>query len=249
VTFFGFDKWWRRLAQRRHENLLRGGIEEPAQAAYWLFNMLRSDYAIEFMPEALKGYFQSISLAGSLGLAPWIVALDGTEATGLHVAHASTIIFAHHRLIPGNPKLDLVRQASETICKHQTQNGGWPTFGSDPTPSIESTSMVLHALALAKPRSWPRIAVTARDWLWSVQGSDGSWSEAGTPCPAYLTVLVLDAIALANGETNVTFGQGTGPHAPALDSADDRRAAVQDYLDEVLRQTGKRIAMAEIWKK
>jgi hypothetical protein len=109
--------------------------------------------------------------------------------------------------------------------------------------------MVLHALALARPRSWPRIAATARDWLWSMQETNGSWTEAGTPGPAYLTVLVLDAITLANGEPNVTFGKGTAPNAPALDSADDRKIAVDNYLSEVLSKTGKRIPMAEIWRK
>ena len=240
----GFDPWWRRLAQRSQENLLRRGTEEPAQAAYWLFNMLRSDYATELMPNVLQGYLNLIGLASPRGRAPWI-----TESLELHVAHASTIIFVHHRLTHGNPGLDLLRQASEAICKHQSESGAWPTFTSDQAPSIESTAMVLHALALARPRGWPRIAVTARDWLWSMQETNGSWTEAGTPGAAFLTVLVLDAITLANGEANVTFGKGTRPNAPALDSADDRRIAVQNYREEVLRKTGKQITMTDIWKK
>ena len=245
----GFDGWWRRLANRSQENLLRGGIEESTQAAYWLFNMLRSDYAMELMPEVLKGYSQSIGLAGSHGRAPWIIETDGPNNADLHIALASTIIFAHSRLMPNAPRTDQLRLASDAICKCQAGNGAWPALGNDPNPSIESTAMVLHALALAKPRSWSRISVTAREWLWSVQGPDGSWNEAEAPDPAYLTVLVLDAIALTNGETKLTFGQRMGPDALALDSADDRIAAVQNYIDEVLRQTGKRISMAEIWKK
>src|SRR4029077_8952421 len=112
----------------------------------------------------LQGYLKLVGLASPRGRAPRIT--GETESLELHVAYASTIIFAHHRLTPGNPGLDLLRQASEAICKHQSESGAWPTFTSDQAPSIESTAMVLHALALAKPRSWPRIAVTARDWLW-----------------------------------------------------------------------------------
>jgi hypothetical protein len=209
--------------------------------------MLRSDYAIELMPDVLKGFWQLISLPSPRGRAPWII--EETPSLELHLAHASMIVFAHHRLSPGNPGLDLLRQASEAICKHQEESGAWPVFTSDPAPSIESTAMALHALALTRPRGWSRIAATARDWLWSVQGTDGSWSEDGTPGNAYLTVLVLDAIALANGEPNVTFGRKTGPNAPALDSADDRKVAVQNYLDEVFRKTGQRITMTDIWKK
>ena len=65
--------------------------------------------------------------------------------------------------------------------------------------------MALHALALAAPGDWPRIAVAGRDWLWSKQNDDGSWDESGAPGPAFLTVLVLDAIALTDGSENLTF--------------------------------------------
>jgi hypothetical protein len=87
----------------------------------------------------------------------------------------------------------------------QDASGAWQNFSSDVDASIESTAMVVHAMALAQPAGWPRIAARAREWLLSVQQDNGSWTEPGTPGPTYLTVLVLDAIALANGDKTVTF--------------------------------------------
>jgi hypothetical protein len=75
----------------------------------------------------------------------------------------------------------------------------------DAEASVESTAMALHALAVAKPPGWSRMAALASDWLWSVQQENGAWIEPGAPSPAYLTVLVLDAIALAKAERSLTF--------------------------------------------
>lgn len=98
-----------------------------------------------------------------------------------------------------------MQQAVDALCKMQDGQGAWHDFSNDADASIESTAMAVHAMALAQPGSWPRIAARARDWLESVQQDDGSWTEPGTPGPTYLTVLVLDAIALANGEKTLTF--------------------------------------------
>jgi hypothetical protein len=182
------------------DKLLHGGIEEPALAAYWLFSMVRSNYAIALMSRVLDGYLESISLAGPNKQQPWI--LDSTQGSACleqHLPYASAIVFAHHRLTSDSSDPELVHRAVETICKHQDQNGAWRTFTSDADASVESTAMALHALALVQPRGWPRIAERARDWLWSVQDGHGSWIEPGTPGPVYLTVIVLDEIALANG--------------------------------------------------
>jgi len=135
---------------------------------------------------------------------PWVIdSGDGSSNPEQHVPHASTIVFAHQRLHSWDPKV--VREALETICKNQGKSGAWPTLSSNADGSVESTAMALHALALAQPGGWKRQAALAQKWLWSVQGKDGSWTEPRTPSPVYLTVLVLDAIALANGEKDVTI--------------------------------------------
>ena len=58
--------------------------------------------------------------------------------------------------------------------------------------------MAMHALGMTRPRGWERAMSQAGEWLLDVQNEDGYWEQSGTPDPAYLTVLVLDALNLAN---------------------------------------------------
>jgi hypothetical protein len=204
----GFEPWWRRLAQLRKERLLGGGMEEAGSAAYWLFNMVRSDYAIELMPGVLRSVLEAISFSGIHQQRPWTAPEDSTSPIEHHLAHASTVVFGHHRLPSPNTDAELLRDAVELLSRHQESSGAWRTLTTDADVSIESTAMALHALALAEPLGWPRIARRGRDWLWSVQGEEGSWTESGTPGSVYLTVLVLDAIALADDAQEVTFRAG-----------------------------------------
>jgi hypothetical protein len=296
----GFEQWWRRLAQSRKEMLLQGGMEEPVTAAYWLFNMARSDYAIQLMPRVLEGYLESISLAGPNKRQPWV--FPGSAGLEEHLAYASALVFAQNRLSSDNVPAELVLQAVETICKHQIQNGGWRTLTGDADVSIESTAMALHALAVAQPRGWPRMAARAAEWLWSMQRDDGSWAEPAASGPVHLTVLVLDAIALANNDDKLTFRWSRAPQAtprpdglgqaeaesgrhkgnlPAGSSravapaavngipvekdrdipdlstscleaqvgttAQQRRAAVDAYIDEVFLKTNRRITRKDFW--
>ncbi len=155
----GFDAWWHRLEETLKESTF--SHESTNLLPYWLFNMVRSDYAIKLIRRVLERYVELISSSGPNKPEPWMFRADGSGSLEENFSHASTIVFAHHRL-------NLVH--------------------SDPQPG-----------------GWPRIAARARDWLWSAQQEDGSWTEPGTPGPTHLTVLVLDAIALANGERNVTF--------------------------------------------
>ena len=59
-------------------------------------------------------------------------------------------------------------------------------------------------LTLRQPATIAHLA-RAIERLWSTQKADGSWIEPGCAGPVHLTVLVLDAIALADGEKIVTF--------------------------------------------
>jgi hypothetical protein len=260
-----FDPWWNRLARVLEERSLQGGIAEPAQAAYWVFNMMRSDYALRLMPGVLEGYQRSISIPGPRGSAPWVG--EGERSTAqTHVPLASAIVFCHHRVKSSGVQAELLRQATDTICKHQDSSGGWPTWSNDSAPSIESTAMALHALALAKPADWPRVAAQGRDWLWSVQAEDGTWIEEGTAGPTHLTVLVLDAIELASDNWAVTFQRSktvaNNVEAEAADAlhpqlehlmarlltGSARRKAIESYIEEV-RKTGRRIRKTDIWTR
>ena len=239
----GFEQWWRRLAQRRKEMLFQGGMEEPAAAAYWLFNMVRSDYAIQLMPRVLDGYLESISLAGLNKRQPWVFDCSRGPALEQHLAYASAIVFAHHRLLSDNVHPELVHQAVETICRHQDGNGAWRSLTGDADVSIESTAMALHALAVAQPAGWARMAALARDWLWSMQKDDGSWIETGASGPVHLTVLALDAIALANENEKVTFRWRPASQAtPRQDGLGQRDAEPGWYTEELASESSCTVA-------
>ena len=154
----GFESWWGRLAQSRQERLLGGGIEDPLVAAYWLFNMVRSDYALRLLPGVLDGYLGSISLTSPNKPLPWVFGdALGPDDVEHHLAYASALIFARYRLRSNDANAGLIDQAVAALCRYQDQSGAWRASTSDPEMSIEATAMALHALALAQPRGWPRL--------------------------------------------------------------------------------------------
>ena len=50
----GFDAWWERMARHERESILHGGVAAPA-ALYRLFNLCRSDFAVNLMGGILNG--------------------------------------------------------------------------------------------------------------------------------------------------------------------------------------------------
>jgi hypothetical protein len=187
----GFEPWWRRLVRTHREALLSGGLPDRRKSAFWLFNMARSDYALNLMPEVLAMHLRAISLETS-DRDPWVFETD--SARNIDIAYASALVFSHYRLNPAESASAQVHHAVDAICRYQDESSGpWPDLTLDSgrsKGSVESTAMALHALALARPAGWPRISQDARLWLWSVQKASGFWRERGTPGDAFLSVLV-----------------------------------------------------------
>ena len=255
-------------ARELAEDVLRGGGFEVMAGASWVFAMCRSDYALELMPKALKSELDRISISGVPAGRPWEDAEAAPRGTSLgsNIVCASAIVFAEHRLSHDS---GWAADAIKAVQSHY-ENGAWPTWTKDPEPSVEATAIAMHALALAKPLGWQIMMAGAKDWLLQQQTQDGYWAESGTPDPVYLTVLVLDAINLAAQPMGpVTFGRQSGApgaedpgpiSSPAVvapviapltweSTKEERRAAVDAYIREVLDQTGKRITRTDIWKK
>jgi len=216
----GFDRWWQRLARIHQDFLLRGGFENPVPASYWLFSMLRCDYAIRLMRGTLDRCLEAISLPDPGNPWPWRFVDEKSAGFEEHLPYASAIVFAGHRLTPSNAKL--MREAVERICRHQDKTGGWRTWTDAADASVETTAMALHALALEQPPGWRRMAAHARNWLLSVQKGEGYWTESGAPGAVHLTVLVLDAIALADGAPGSTFRWAPGSKKASPESEEAR---------------------------
>jgi len=204
----GFSQWWERLANEFYTSVLRGGVE-PVPASYLLFNFCRSDYARRLMPQALETVLRAMEIGDHDPDAPWKVFASFRPAPGLmaHLGYASTLAFAQVILRAQTERGDtLMANAAEELLRHQRADGAWSTWAEDPNPSIGTTAMALHALAVGKPFGWERSVEQGEKWLWQAQHEEGYWRDEQDPDPTYLTVLVLDAIALGQGRSRVTFG-------------------------------------------
>lgn len=217
----GFDEWWRRLAKDVTIDTFTGGILHPAAASYFLFNMCRSDFAIQLMGKPLAGHLDAIEIPQYNETYPWRTPREepeGGAVTDVHIPYAATIPFATHRLYSYSERNELVGQALETLLKYQSPDGWWPCWAEMKKPSIEATAFALHALASFKPRGWKIAVSSAQKWLWSVQEKSGCWSDPGAPDDVYLTVLVMDAIELSNNGDRVTYNCNYHPaHHPCAE--------------------------------
>lgn len=225
----GFDEWWLRLAKEHYEMIIQGGVD-PIPASFFLFNMCRSDYAIQLMQKTLTRMLEAIELPDHKQLYPWRRWrwTDPPQAVD-HFAYAAGIAFVSTRLRPHNDT-EVVNQSLEALLKNQDIEGSWHCWADDQEPSVDTTAMALHALALAKPRGWKLAASIARDWLWSIQDRSGCWHDRGCPDSVYLTVLVLDAIELAEGRSNITFDLS---RLPAIDKRWPQSPDVEERLSEI----------------
>jgi hypothetical protein len=121
-----------------------------------------------------------------------------------NVLLAASLIFAYHRMGGKGASKKTINELTDNLLRYQMDTGAWGTPDYD-VVAIIPTAMVLHALALAEPSQWQKPAARAVEWLWTMQNNYGCWWSELLPCAVTTTVLVLDAIELAGGVSNVTF--------------------------------------------
>ena len=200
----GFEHWWHSEARQIQEGIFRIGIE-PLPAAFYLFSLCRSDYALQLMHEALDHFLHSIELPEYDQSSPWRRRDDSTRGRAVDsFPYAASIVFSTKRIRPSACDSKLVSQAIEFLLRHQDGTGVWQYSAVDRQPDICTTAMAMHALAATRPKGWELATSAARRWLWSVQDKSGCWIELGHDS-VYLTVLVLDAFELTAGSTKATF--------------------------------------------
>lgn len=180
----GFEVWFEQLAEaieKGHFGL--SGIDG-------VFDFARSDRAIATMQSGLRrdcyaAVSQSLRSPNDFDL-------------------ASGTVFAASALRLGIDLQPIIAQ----LLGGQRLDGGWPYYASAKDSHVSTTARAVHALALAKPSGWETAVKRASDFLWSMQETDGSWDVMNAKSASLRvadTVLVLDAIELASGGTQVTF--------------------------------------------
>lgn len=261
----GFEHWWERLAKVTTEDILANCWGGP-QGAFLLFAMCRSDSARKLLATALRHLFEVIVRVDYQAPLPSSDSTEKRKTLADSVACLSAILFSEHQLQLASEKDG---EAIKSILRGY-DNGAWRTWPNDDSPSIETTAMAMHALAMKQPHGWEHLMAGASSWLLSVQNPEGYWHEAGAPDPVYLTVLVMDALNLAEGLSfPPTFA--TPPRSQTLarrlntvdparpDSAEGpcsgqdpvmtRKERVKAYMEEVKKLTGERITKAHIWRE
>ncbi len=204
----GFEGWFRRLGRELDESTLLGGSNKYA-SSFYLFNLCRSDYAVNNYIKQLNRILETIEIVSiDDSPCPWIEGIrnqKGQYVTIFSVAIASVIPFANYRLHNDISK-PIIGEALDALIQNQHIDGWWSNWHDVKTGSIELTSLALHSVSLFKPTGWQRSTEKAREWLLSQQQIDlGCWGENGAPDIVFLTTLVLDAINLSQGSNTVTF--------------------------------------------
>jgi hypothetical protein len=197
----GFDAWWRRLAKTDMEAVMQGGVER-IPASYWLFNMCRSRLALQFLEKSMRRRLEALELPGE-DKDPWRFyhSLPTNRLRiVMHAEYLAHLIFCSIQMRGPTGKSPLVRRAAKELVRLQRATGGWPCWESDKQPGVEATAKAVHALCLAKPVGWKSAIERARKWLLKQQDRHGCWYDRGAPDATYLTVLVLDALALIDGK-------------------------------------------------
>lgn len=206
----GFDAWWKRLARITEENVALGGLE-PEPATAYLFNMTRSPFAIDLMPRALIRFLEACELTRD-GELPWITYRPTPQKQGApdwqpaeDNSYAAQLVFSAYRLRGTAARNGMTDNTIAMLQRNQRADGSWPYREGRKSTDIETTAICIHALSCANPRGWQRQARKAAAWLRERQNEGGHWVENTSPDPVYLTVLVMDALAIASGSSRVTF--------------------------------------------
>jgi hypothetical protein len=207
----GFEGWWERLAEDENEAALVGGAD-PKRMSYWGANMARADLAYDLMSTALERATEAMMVPLARDKeGPWIHLNPLREKPAsepmfaAHYGHAANIAMAVPLVREQVPTG--VERACEVLLRSQRSDGGWPTLDVLDESSIDTTARAVHGLVFCRPHGWERAVDAAVDFLLDRQATAGYWQEEAMRDATFLTVLVLDAMALAGGSDSWTLAR------------------------------------------
>jgi hypothetical protein len=206
----GFDSVFKFILQEEY----RGGLVDfqfsdiPA-ILLDLFFICRTNFAMTAIGDFIS---LAIKRIGQLTMrhkkAPWEI----IKTEERHIIFVPSIATAAHFLfvatIVGEHNMGLESEACQFLIRNQNLDGSWSSpscLDGNDEPCILTTAEVVHALCLQRPPGYKKVVTHAIEWLWKMQQQEGMWDEFGLDEIIYLAVLVLDAIDLAEGKTDLTF--------------------------------------------
>jgi hypothetical protein len=227
----GFSRWADALVNDISLGARLGVDGKVSEIGWWLFYWCRSDNAIRIADRrGWQSWFLAMMNSADDREKPWRSFYYGNDSPFPmdsplrlrdYVPLVGMILFVWHRIKIDNVKESILQRASELLLQTQLKCGGWPLFADDTDACLLSTCVAIHGLALHRPRGWEKVVSRAADWLKSQQNPAGYWDIQGGPT-VMLTVLVLDSLSLAEGNTKVTFSlpDETNGDVPAGEKVD-----------------------------
>jgi hypothetical protein len=210
----GFARWADGLVNGISLGARFGVDGNVGEIGWWLFYWCRSDNAIRIADRrGWQSWFLALINSADDRERPWRSLSHGKDSPFPtdsplrmrdYLPLAGMILFIWHRIKIDNVKESILQRASELLLQTQLKCGGWPLFADDIDACLLTTCVAIHGLALHRPRGWEKVVLRAADWLKSQQNPAGYWDIDGGPT-VMLTVLVLDSLSLAEGNTKVTF--------------------------------------------
>jgi hypothetical protein len=236
---------FRNLAAAQSDALTYG--LEPGPVGWWAFQYCRSALAIHLFRDSLRASLQLVR--GQFDRCPWraVSLRDDKLQRADSVPIAASLLFALSRLgdVPGvafQPADGL-----DMILSNQLPNGLWSCWSGDEEGDTITTAIVLHTLGAWMPVGGKNAMQRASRALLNLQQNEGNWS-GGRNCNVFVTVLVLDALAMATegstGTCNTTavlpavrqiaealpVEENDAPHANGLKSLSPNQQAIWDAL-------------------
>jgi hypothetical protein len=197
---------------------------------WWLFHWCRSDLALSKVDrQGLESWLWAFINGPVERDKPWRMFWAERDNTRMrdYIPIMGILLFVWYRIRPSNMKDDVVQAALSLLLQTQMRSGAWPLLVDSSDASLLTTCMAIHGLSMAKPSGWERLVGRAAQWLKTQQQPGGHWDIERGP-PVMLTVLVLDALALAGGGYHVTFR----PHQAT--NADGTRGTLPAPTDAVI---------------
>lgn len=204
----GYDAWWKAATS----SLSSGPVDgiEFILSSFRFFFWCRSDLALRLAKkQGLDAWIWALHNADGLEGKPWESYNRNSDRTkelrlSDHINTAASLAFCSRRVNPDSPNTELVEQALSLLMQSQLRSGAWPNWSDESEGSLLPTCFAIHALAVCRPKNWQSIAKRGAAWLIEEHEKSGGWFIGGGPT-VMLAVLAHDAIALAEGETKVTF--------------------------------------------
>ena len=204
----GYDAWWKSAISTLSAGPVNG--IEFIRSTFGFFFWCRSDLALRLAKkQGLDAWIWALHNADGPDGKPWESYNRNRDLTkelrlSNHIKTVASLAFCSRRVNPNSPNTELVEEALSLLMQSQLRSGAWPNWSDESEDCLLTTCFAIHALAVCRPKNWQSVAKKGAAWLIDKHNEEGEWVIGGGPT-VMIAVLAHDAIALADGQTQVTF--------------------------------------------